>query len=36
LIDFEGVELDLKEARHKETKQLLLEVEGMVDLYEDK
>ena len=35
LIDFEGVELDLKEARREETEQLLLEVEGMVDLYED-
>jgi hypothetical protein len=35
LIDFEGLELDLKEARREETEQLLAEVENMVDLYED-
>jgi hypothetical protein len=35
LIDFEGIELDSKEARREETEQLLMEAEGMVDLYED-
>jgi hypothetical protein len=35
LIDFEGLELDLKEARREETEQLLAEVDNMVDLYED-
>lgn len=35
LIDFEGLELDSKEARREETEQLLAEVENMVDLYED-
>jgi hypothetical protein len=35
LIDFEGIKLDPTETRRQDTEQLLLEAEGMTDLYDD-
>ena len=35
LIDFEGIELDPIEIRRQDIEQLLLEAEGMTDLYDD-
>jgi hypothetical protein len=35
LIDFEGIKLDPIETRRQDTEQLLLEAEGIINLYDD-